>query len=120
MPRTLPVRDAGHELVANIPIVLEVRNLVRASGSAVFKQEYPGISDNGSMTARLIVERCRLAWVRGHCVQRGREDSGQSDRGCKTLHVTSPIMNVKPWAANNNWIGDELDLFSALTGNTWT
>jgi hypothetical protein len=29
-------------------------------------------------------------------------------------------MNVKPWVANNNWIGDELDLFSALTGNTWT
>jgi hypothetical protein len=111
---------ATHELVADIPIVLEVRNLVRAPGSAVFKQKYPGISDNGNMTARLIVERCRLAWVRGHCVQRGREDSGQSDRGCKTLHVTSPIMNVKSWVANNNWIGDELDLFSALTGNTWT
>ena len=91
MPPTFSVRDAAHELVANIPIALEVRNLVCGSGSSVFKQEDPGISDDVSMTARLIVGRRRLAWVRGHCIQRGRENSRQGDRGCETLHVTSPI-----------------------------
>ena len=96
MPRTFPVRDAGHGLVADIPIGLKVRNLVRASDSAVFKQEDPGISDDGSMTACLIVRRRRLVWVRGHCVHRGRKNSRQGDRGCETFHATSPIMNVKP------------------------
>jgi hypothetical protein len=107
------------QLVADIPIVTGSPELVRAL-APLFSSRNTLASDNGSMTARLIVERCRLAWGWGHCVQPSLEYSGHSDRGCKTLHVTSPIMNVKPWAANNNWIGDELDLFSALTGNTWT
>src|SRR6478752_7701550 len=93
MPPTFSVWDALHELVADIPIALEVRNLVCGSGSSVFKQEDPGISDDGSMTARLIVERRCVTRVRSHCIHRGRENSCQGDRGCKTLHVTSPIMN---------------------------
>jgi hypothetical protein len=93
MPPTCPVRDAVNELVADIPIALEVRNLVCASGSPVFKQEDPGISDDRSMTARLIVKRRCVTWVRSHRIHRGRENSCQGDRGCKTLHVTSPIMN---------------------------
>jgi hypothetical protein len=93
MPPTWSVRDAAHELVADIPIALEVRNLVCASGSPVFEQEDPGISDDGNMTARLTVKRRGVTRVRSHCIHRGRENSCQGDRGCKTLHVTSPIMN---------------------------
>ena len=93
MPRTFPVRDAGHELIADIPIVLEVRNLVRASGSAVFKQEDPGISDDGSMTARLIDGHRGVTRVWGGRVHWGRENGRQGDRGCKNLHVTTPVDN---------------------------
>ena len=86
-------RVRRHELVADIPIGLKVRNLVRASDSAVFKQEDPGISDDGSMTARLIVRRRRVARVSGHCIHRGRKNGRQGDHGCKAPHVTSPIVN---------------------------
>ena len=63
MPPTVPVRDAGHELVADIPIVLEVRNLVRASGSTVFKQVDPAIPDGSGMAAFVIDGRRRVMRV---------------------------------------------------------